>query len=92
MENHSNNIFSKLSEYISNARHTRVAAVISYLKATGSMTADTGVVDWDTDASEEDVSLASGLDLVSLEPMGSMSRARGWQFQMESWQHLHGRG
>jgi DNA-binding NarL/FixJ family response regulator len=76
VENHINNIFSKLSEYIPNARHARVAAVISYLKATGSMTMDMGMVDWDTDASEEDTSLVSGLDSVGLEPMDSMSRAR----------------
>jgi DNA-binding NarL/FixJ family response regulator len=42
VENHINNIFSKLSEYIPNARHARVAAVISYLKATGAVTGDIG--------------------------------------------------
>jgi DNA-binding NarL/FixJ family response regulator len=40
VENHINNIFSKLSEYIPNARHARVAAVIAYLKATGAVTGD----------------------------------------------------
>ena len=42
VENHINNIFSKLTEYIPNARHARVASVISYLKATGSITGDIG--------------------------------------------------
>ena len=42
VENHINNIFSKLSEYIPNARHARVAAVISYLKATGAITGEIG--------------------------------------------------
>lgn len=68
VENHINNIFSKLSEYIPNARHARVAAVISYLKATGSMTMDMGAVDWDADASEEDMGLMPGLNSVDLEP------------------------
>lgn len=42
VENHINNIFSKLTEYIPNARHARVASVISYLKATGSITGEIG--------------------------------------------------
>ena len=42
VENHINNIFSKLTEFIPDARHQRVAAVISYLKATGSLTAELG--------------------------------------------------
>ena len=36
------NIFSKLSEFIPDARRQRVAAVISYLKAPGSLTAELG--------------------------------------------------
>ena len=49
VENHINNIFSKLSEYIPNARDARVAAVLSYLRATGAITADmaSGAADWD---------------------------------------------
>jgi len=42
VENHINNIFSKLSDHIPSARHARVASVISYLKATGSVTGDMG--------------------------------------------------
>lgn len=42
VENHINNIFSKLTEFIPDARHQRVAAVISYLKATGSLAAELG--------------------------------------------------
>jgi DNA-binding NarL/FixJ family response regulator len=73
VENHINNIFSKLSEYIPNARHARVAAVISYLKATGSMTLDMGAVDWDTDASEEDTPTMPGFDALNLETMGAIA-------------------
>jgi hypothetical protein len=49
VENHINNIFSKLSEYIPNARDARVAAVLSYLRATGAVTADmaSAASDWD---------------------------------------------
>jgi DNA-binding NarL/FixJ family response regulator len=80
VENHINNIFSKLSEYIPNARHARVAAVISYLKATGSMTTDLSVVDWDIDTSEEDTTAKPALDALKLEPVDGVFQQSTMRF------------
>lgn len=80
VENHINNIFSKLSEYIPNARHARVAAVISYLKATGCMTTDMAVVDRDTNALEEDTIAKPALDALKLSPIDGVFQQSTMRF------------